>query len=102
MTFKSITDTPRRGRGEVKFISFNAQSGTIRISSEMREMSDKWEIEFNADTLQVRLKPSEGGFRFRINCMGSHKAFVDSLGLDKRKTNIRFELTINDDGWYYS
>lgn len=101
MAFKSINDTPRKNTYK-KFISFNAQSGVIRISAEMREISNKWEIQFNDETGQVRVKSSSDGFSFRGNCVGCHKAFVDTLGFDKTQTNIRFDLTLADDGWYYS
>lgn len=101
MAFKSINDTPRKSVYK-KFITFNAQSGAIRISTEMRELSNKWEIEFDDESRQLRVKPSPDGFTFRGNCLGCHKAFVDSLGFDRKLTNIRFDLTLADDGWYYS
>lgn len=101
MAFKSINDIPRKSIYK-KFITFNAQSGVIRISAEMREISNKWEIEFDNESAQVRVRPSASGFNFRGNCVGCHKAFVDSLGFDRTNTNVRFDLTLADDGWYYS
>ena len=101
MAFKSITEVPRSHQ-YVKFVSFNAQTGVIRISTEMREISNKWDIQFDSETNRIRIKPSENGLQFKGNCIGCHKAFVDSLGFDKTQTNVRFNLTLADDGWYYS
>lgn len=101
MAFKSINDIPR-ARDYTKFVSFNAQSGVIRISSAMREISNRWDIQFDSENDRVRIKPSEDGLLFKGNCVGCHKAFVDTLGFNKNETNVRFNVTLTDDGWYYS
>lgn len=101
MAFKSINDVDRKSKIKT-FINFQPNTGVMRISLGMLEISTKWDVQFDVSENIVRLRPSENGFQFKAYGNGCHKAFVKTLGLDDKKKSIRFDLYLHSDGWFYS